>query len=119
MHLRSEKLARLFQKEVSMIITRELTNPDIGFVTVTAVQFNKDTSKATVYVSIFGTEGAKAKSISALNKAKGVVRHSLAGRVVLRYMPDIEFREDVQLEQIERTLDIIKKIEDGDKKNEK
>ncbi|OGF50706.1 MAG: ribosome-binding factor A [Candidatus Firestonebacteria bacterium RIFOXYA2_FULL_40_8] len=119
MNLRSAKIARLFQKEISMIIGRELTNSDIGFVTVTAVQFNKDMSLATVYVSIFGTDGAKAKSIIALNHAKGVVRHSLAGRVVLRHMPDIEFREDVQLNQIERTLNIIKKIEDGDKKVEK
>ena len=119
MHLRSERLARLFQKEISVVISRELTNPDIGFVTVTAVQFNKDTSKATVYVSIFGSEGAKAKSIAALNKAKGVVRHSLAGRVVLRYMPDIEFREDVQLGQIERTLNMIEKIEKEGKKIEK
>ncbi|OGF51339.1 MAG: ribosome-binding factor A [Candidatus Firestonebacteria bacterium GWA2_43_8] len=119
MHLRTEKLARLFQKEISMIIPRELTNPDIGFVTVTAVQFNKDNSKATVFVSIFGSESVKARSISALNKAKGVVRHSLAGKIVLRYMPDIEFREDVQLDQIERTLELIKKIEDGDKKVEK
>jgi len=116
MHLRTERLARLFQKEVSMVVARELTNPDIGFVTVTAVQFNNDTSKATVYVSIFGTDAARAKSIAALNKAKGVVRHALAQRVVLRYMPEIEFKEDVQLDKIERTLGLIKKLEDGDKK---
>ncbi|MFH1074149.1 MAG: 30S ribosome-binding factor RbfA [Candidatus Firestonebacteria bacterium] len=119
MYLRSERLARLFQKEISIIIARELTNPDIGFVTVTAVQFNKDMSKAAVYISVFGTKEAKAKSISALNKAKGVVRHSLAGKVVLRYMPELEFKEDIQLEQIERTLGIIKKIESGAEKVEK
>ena len=61
MHLRTEKLARLFQKEVSLIIARDLTNQDIGFVTVTAVQFNNDTSKATVYISIFGEKKAREK----------------------------------------------------------
>jgi ribosome-binding factor A len=119
MHLREKKLARLFQKEISMAISRDLTNPDIGFVTVTAVQFNREMSKATAYVSIFGTDEAKAKSIAALNKAKGVVRHSLAGSIVLRYMPDLEFKEDIHLDQIERTLDIIKNIKEGAKKVEK
>ena len=115
MHLRTEKLARLFQKEVSLIITRDLTNSDIGFVTVTAVQFNKDNSRATVYVSVFGEDKAKEKSITALNKAKGAVRHFLAERVVLRHMPEIEFKEDVQYDQIEKTLSIMKRLEDEKK----
>lgn len=119
MHLRSEKLARLFQKEVSLIIARDLTNADIGFVTVTAVQFNRDTSKATIYVSILGEEKSKEKSINALNKAKGAVRHFLAERVVLRYMPEIEFKEDVQYDQIEKTLSIMKQLEDEKNKSEK
>ncbi len=115
MHLRTEKLARLFQKEVSLIIARDLTNPDIGFVTVTAVQFNNDTSKATVYVSIFGEKKAKEKAIIALNKAKGAVRHFLAERVILRYMPEIEFKEDTQYDQIEKTISIMKKLEEEKK----
>jgi ribosome-binding factor A len=112
---RSERLSKLFQKEVSMILLEDLKQPLDGFVTVTKVIFGKDLGKATIMVSIFGEPKVIADTIEQLKKAKGYIKRQLAGRVVMKYMPDIDFELDTTNEDLHKTLEILKNIEKKEK----
>ena len=54
-----------------------------------------DLRNATIFVSFLVDDEAKVKeAMSALNKAAGFVRSTLASRLKLRYMPNIHFEYD-------------------------
>lgn len=88
---RMEKVASLLLEEIGQIVTQELSDPDIGFVTVTAVEPAADLSYARVMVSILGEEAAQAKSMRALNKATSRVQFLVGERVTLRKYPKLQF----------------------------
>ena len=75
--LRVRKIQEFIKQEVSQMLLYDLKDPHIGFVTVTGVHVTGDLREATIYVSLFGKSWEKAKSLEALNKAKGFIRKEL------------------------------------------
>ena len=101
---RVEKLDSILMKEISNIIQFDLNNPDVGFCTVSEVKLSNDLSKAKVYVSFFGNN----YGIAALKRSKGFIKSTLAKRLKMRKIPDIEFVVDDSLERVSRIEEIIK-----------
>ena len=100
---RVEKLDSILMKEISSIIQFDLNNPDVGFCTVSEVKLSNDLSKAKVYVSFFGNN----YGIAALKRSKGFIKSTLAKRIKIRKIPDIEFVVDDSLERVSRIEEII------------
>lgn len=100
---RVEKLDSILLKEISSIIQFDLNNPDVGFCTVSEVRLSNDLSKAKVYVSFFGNN----YGIAALKKSKGFIKSTLAKRLRIRKIPDIEFVVDDTLDKVSRIEEII------------
>lgn len=100
---RVEKLDSILMKEISSIIQFDLNNPDVGFCTVSEVKLSNDLSKAKVYVSFFGNN----YGIAALKRSKGFIKSTLAKRLKMRKIPDIEFIVDDSLERVSRIEEII------------
>ena len=116
MSLRIEKLSKQFQREVSDII-RELKDPDIGFVTVTNVRISKNIGKAIIFVSVLGDEEIVKKTMEGLKRARGFVRREVAKRIVIKFIPEIDFELDLLTEKIGKTLSLIRTL-NSEKKNE-
>ena len=57
-----------------------LGDPSLGIVTVTAVRATTDLQQAVVYVSVLGSEKRRARSLRALERARGVLQRSVAAR---------------------------------------
>lgn len=100
---RVEKLDSILLKEISSIIQFDLNNPDVGFCTVSEVRLSNDLSKAKVYVSFFGNN----YGIAALKRSKGFIKSTLAKRLRIRKIPDIEFVVDDTLDKVSRIEEII------------
>ena len=81
MHKRSDKVAETIHETVSLILSRGLNDPRIGFVTVTAVEVTDDLHLARIFFTVIGDESSKKSSEAGLNSAKGYIRHEL-GRVL-------------------------------------
>ena len=96
--LRVEKLQELMKQEISEIILRELKDPRIGFVTVTAVQCTGDLREAKVYVSIMGSEQQIADSWKGLQSSLGFIRREIGHRIRLRFTPELTFELDKSLD---------------------
>ncbi len=109
---RTLRLDELLREEISAVISRELEDPRIGFVTVTTVDVANDLRHATVWVSIIGTVDERQNSMRALGRAMPFVRARL-GRLRLRRIPELHLREDDSALRGARVLQIIDELERG------
>ncbi len=97
------------------MISRDMKDRRVGFVTVTGVQVSPDLRHARIFVSLMGSESEKKESLEALNRANGWVRHELGQRIRMKYLPEITFLTDTSQEygeRIDRLIDEIREHED-------
>lgn len=91
-YARTDRVSQQIQKEVAMIIQREVKDPRLGMVTVNAVEVTRDLAYAKVFVTFFTLEGQSAEeSVAILNDAASYVRTLLAKRIKARIMPELRF----------------------------
>lgn len=90
------------QHEISLILSRDLKDRRVGFVTVTGVDMSPDLRHAKVFVSTMGSEAEKKASLQILNHAAGWIRHELGQRIRMKFLPEIVFRMDSSQEYGER-----------------
>jgi ribosome-binding factor A len=75
-------------------LAAELSDPRVGFVTVTDVKTSPDLRAARVFVSVLGDESARAESLAGLRSAHGVLQGAIAGQLHLKRTPTLEFVYD-------------------------
>lgn len=109
---RSTQVADLIRTELSVILQRELNDPNLGFLTVPEVELSPDLKYARVFVSSLDKPGERQKALAALQKAKGRIRHLLAQRAGLRYTPELDFRLDQTAERAATIDRLLKKVKD-------
>ncbi len=108
---RAQKVGQVLQQELASIITFELQNPRIGFMTVTEVRVTDDLRTARVYISVLGDDSQRDESLVSLKASVSYLRRELGRRVKLRYVPDLIFCLDDTLDRAER-LDRLLRGED-------
>jgi ribosome-binding factor A len=107
---RSERLGELILAEISDLITREIKDPRIGFVTFTRVEMSDDLRHAKVFVSSIGAELEKARMLQGLSSATGYIRRRLGRALHLRYTPEISFLLDDSLEHGAKIAQILRQL---------
>lgn len=113
---RIQRVEELIKREMSDIISNELKDPRIGFVTVTGIEVSGDLSHAKVFVSVMGDAESKEKTMGGLNSASGYIQRILGERVRLKFLPRVEFCLDESLDHGFHIMSILDKIEE-EKKN--
>jgi ribosome-binding factor A len=97
------------------MISRDMKDRRVGFVTVTGVQMSPDLRRAKIFVSLMGSVSEKQESLATLNHATGWIRHELGKRVRMKFLPEIVFLPDTSQEYGERIDKLIDEIrEHGD-----
>ncbi|MFK7828541.1 MAG: 30S ribosome-binding factor RbfA [Congregibacter sp.] len=93
---RKERVGDYLQRELALTIQRELRDPRLGMVSITAVEVSRDLSHARVFVTLLGCDSEEdAKpSMSVLNKAAGFLRSALAKHASMRSVPRLRFMFD-------------------------
>jgi len=112
---RYEKVASQIQKEVSIIIHDELKDPRLGFVTIVRVELTPDLRYAEIFFSVLGKEEEYKKTKKALDSALGFIRRLIAGRIGLRFVPELMFKEDKSQEysvRIQQVLDEVSELDE-------
>ena len=110
MKVKQERINSNLQREISFIIANEVKNPDVKFVTITAVEVTSDLSFAKVY---FTTLKEKEETLDALKSAKGFIKKELGERVELRHIPELQFIYDDSIEYGNRIEEKIKEIHES------
>ena len=106
---RQNKIARLLQKELSVIFQQQTRAMHGVMVSVTRTKISPDLSICTAYLSVFPSEKAEEilKNIKAHEKT---IRYDLGQRVryQLRIIPELRFFIDDSLDYIERIDELLK-----------
>jgi ribosome-binding factor A len=112
---RREKVEHQLRREISVILHDELKDPRLGFITITNVELAPDLRHAKIFYSILGKEEDYAKTKQALESAQGFIRHLIATRMMLRFTPELMFREDRSTEysiHIQKVIDELHRREE-------
>ena len=117
---RTDRVGQEIQKEVAMIIQREIKDPRLGMVTVSAVEITRDLAYAKVFVTFFTLEGQNVdQSVEILNEASGFIRSLLAKRIKARIMPELRFVYDKSMVEGVRMTNLVNKaIAEDESKNQ-
>jgi ribosome-binding factor A len=109
---RVSRVASLIKREVSQMLLNGIKDDRVGsgMVSITDIDLSGDLQHATIFVSIYGTEEAKAETMEGLKASQGFVRRELAHRIRLRRSPEITFSEDRSLERGDRMVHLLEKI---------
>lgn len=100
MNRRPERLASTIQKELGMMILRELNDPRLtGMPSITRVKVTPDLEYADIYVSVMGTQGQQSAALNALKHSAGLMRTRLTKDLSLRQAPFIRFHLDTELKK--------------------
>src|SRR3954463_6856834 len=110
MSRRTEMLASTIQKELAVVIMRELADPRIPtIVSITRVKVSNDLEYADVYVTVMGTPGQQTAALNALKHSAGLMRTRLTKALSIRAAPFLRFQYDEQLKKELEVLDLIDK----------
>ncbi|HEX6655915.1 MAG TPA: 30S ribosome-binding factor RbfA [Candidatus Limnocylindria bacterium] len=111
MSQRTQRLDSQIQQELMQLLQREMKDPRIGFATITQVETAADLGSARVWVSVYGSEEDKLRSLEALRAATPWLRRQLGQRLQLRKVPQLSLRRDDSIESGDRVLRILHDLE--------
>jgi ribosome-binding factor A len=110
--MKAQRIARIDQeirRILGTLITQELSDPRLSFVTVTRAEISDDLQHCKVFVSVIGDRHQARQSLDALTHASGFLRGELGHKIDLRHTPDLIFIED---RSTERAIEIAKTLRD-------
>lgn len=94
---RGYRVADQIQRDLSELIARELKDPRIGMVTLSAVEVTPDYAHAKVYFTLLA--GDPEATTQALNEAAGFLRNHLFKRLHIHTVPSLHFHFDRSAER--------------------
>ena len=91
---RMRRVNEAIREVVSAHISEDLSDPRIGFVTVTSVETSPDLRHARVYVTVLGDEPARAAALAGLDSARGYLQAQIGSELTMKRTPTLDFRYD-------------------------
>ena len=93
---RTQRIGDQIQRELAQMIPREVKDPRLGFVTITAVEVSRDVGHAKVFVTVMGENDVEKiqQNVRVLNDAAGYLRMLLGKAMKLRSVPQLHFHYD-------------------------
>jgi ribosome-binding factor A len=92
---------------LSDAITTGLSDPRIGFVTVTGVKTSPDLRHARVYVSVLGEDSERAATLEGLESAHGYLQGRIASELSLKHTPALSFQYDESIDRGMRITELL------------
>lgn len=105
---RMRRVDEAMREVLSDAITKDLKDPRIGFVTVTAVDTSPDLRHARVWVSVLGDDTQRKLTIAGLQSAHGPLQRVLARELRFKHTPTLDFVYDDTAEKAARLEQIIR-----------
>lgn len=107
---RTQRVGENIREVLGELIQRQVKDPRVGFVTITAVRVTPDMQRADIYYTVLGDEQERRATEAGLESAKPFLRTETARRVHLKTTPDLEFHLDDAPEKGQQVDTIIEEI---------
>ena len=109
---RTDRVADLMRREIAEILLKEVKDPRLEFVTITAVRISKDLRNARVFFTTLKKGEDLDRVTEGLRHAAGFVQRKIGGRLQLRNTPHITFAYDDSFETGAHMDKVLRDIED-------
>ncbi|WP_302140310.1 30S ribosome-binding factor RbfA [Halomonas alkalicola] len=114
---RTDRVADQLQKELAVLIQREVKDPRLGMVTVSGVEVSRDLGYADVHVTLLGEDTPERikENLKVLKQAAGFLRGQVARRIKLRHVPELRFHYDESVVRGQRLSSLIQEAVASDR----
>ena len=107
---RQRQVAELIHRELSLLLMHDTRDPRLAEVTITGVEVTADLLLARVHFTVMGGAEQEQEALLGFEHAKGYLRTQLAGRVELRFAPDLAFHVDRSAAYARRINELLDQI---------
>ncbi|EXF46010.1 ribosome-binding factor A [Pseudomonas sp. BAY1663] len=116
---RTQRIGDQMQRELALLIQREIKDPRLGLVTITGVEVSRDLSHAKIYITIMGRDDEEAVkgNLRILNEAAGFLRMQLGKAMKLRSVPQLHFNYDASIRRGVELSSLIERAVAEDRKH--
>ena len=95
---RARRVGQQIQKEIAVLLQREIKDPRVGMVTVSGVDVTRDLAYAQVFVTFLNNDDSSVKeAMEVLEEASSYLRILLGKAMRLRIVPELRFKFDKSL----------------------
>ncbi len=113
-YARSRRVGEEIQRILSEIIRRDLKDPRLQYLTITAVDVSGDLSHANIFVSPLDPNSDPGPLLEALESASGFMRRGLGRSLKTRHTPQLHFALDKSIEHGSRLTSLIDSLVEQD-----
>ena len=111
---RQRRISELIHRELSLLLMHSARDPRLAGVTITGVDVTPDLLQARIHFTVLGDAEEEKEALAALQHAGGFLRTELAGRVRLRFMPELSFFVDKSAAYAQHIEDLLAQIAESD-----
>ena len=108
---RPERVADQLRSELAQMLTREVHDPGVGFVTLTRVHVSPDLQQARVMYTALGDDKSRANTARALTRVSPFLRRQLGARLRLKRAPELKFVYDESVAGQDRIEQILHELQ--------
>ncbi|MGJ7095083.1 30S ribosome-binding factor RbfA [Vibrio hannami] len=114
---RTQRVSQQLQKELAVILQREIRDSRMGMVTISDVEVSRDLAYAKVFVTFLCVgEQTPEDSLAALKEHEAHIRMMLGKRIRLRLTPEVRFVYDNTLVEGMRMSNLVSEVVNSDKR---
>jgi len=108
---RADRVSGLIQQELSRLLWREVKDPRLAQVTITAVRVSPDLRQARIlFRGLAGPEQLPG-ILEGLESARGFLRGELGRRLSLRYAPELSFEVDQSVDWSLKVAQLLREVQ--------
>jgi ribosome-binding factor A len=107
---RSERVGDLLVELIAELLGKEIRDPRVRAVTITAAKVTKDLRHARIYFNLLGGREDKSEVLAGLESATGFIRSKIGKQLNLRFVPTLEFLYDETPDEAQRIEDLLKQV---------
>lgn len=108
---RPQRVAQEMQKELAIILQREIKDPRLVMVTVSGVELSRDLAYGKVFVTFLDDDAESVQEgLKALHDASGYIRMLLGKAMRLRVIPELTFSYDDSLVEGMKMSNLLTKV---------
>ncbi|MDH5300064.1 MAG: 30S ribosome-binding factor RbfA [Gammaproteobacteria bacterium] len=105
---RTRKIGEQIQQTLAQVLQREVKDPRVAWVTISAVHLTRDLQNAKVFYTVLNDDAdARKDAHKTLGNISGFLRHELGQRLKLRALPQLVFVYDESIERGNRLARLI------------
>jgi len=107
------RINEVLREVVGAAVAGDLSDPRIGFVTVTSVETSPDLRTAKVFVSVLGDSDEREASLEGLRSSHGVIQSRIAAETRMKRTPTLTFHYDDTVERGVRINELLEGEDEG------